>query len=191
MTMLTIREAADHTGHSTHKIRRLIKAIADDPNHKDRSQIEPTVEDVRRFTSEDIQFTWRVSEELVRQELGDAPQPSSIRSTAGVGELGEVLAMLERALAAKEQVETNLFEQLKAKDVQIAGQQQTINSLSERLRESNVLLATQKRLPGTDKSPTMTATGEKPSTRTAKPAKAARSTPPRRRRWLKAIFAGR
>ncbi len=39
------------TGHSPHKIRRLIKAIADDPAHPDRSQIETSIDDVASLTA--------------------------------------------------------------------------------------------------------------------------------------------
>lgn len=184
MTALTIREAADRTGHSTHKIRRLIKAIADDPNHKDRSQIEPSVEDVRRFTVDGIQFTWRVSEELVRQELGDIPQPTNSKPVAGVGDSGEVLAILERALAAKEQVEANLFEQLRVKDAQIA-------SLNDRLRESNLLMAgMQKQLPEPKKSAGPIDAEEGSVAAGKRPLRKAASKP-RRRRWLKMLVGSR
>lgn len=150
MEFLTIREAANRTGHSTHKIRRLIKAIATDPSHTDRSHIEPSPSDVERLTADDVQFTWRVTEELVRRELGDpvAVDSASRSATGGVGESGNVMVLLQRAMAAKEQAEARLFDQLKTKDEQIAGLQQTVASLNERLRESNLLMANvQKQLP--------------------------------------------
>ena len=148
MAVLTIREAAETTGHSTHKIRRLIKAIGDDAGHSDRSLVEPSPADVERLNGEGVQFTWRIEEELVRRRLGDAPAATSSRTEEGRGESGNVLALLERAMHAKEEAEAKLFEQLKTKDNQIAGLQQTVTSLNERLRESNVLMASlQRQLP--------------------------------------------
>ena len=146
--LLTIREAAETTGHSTHKIRRLIKAIGDDAGHSDRSLVEPSPADVERLNGEGVQFTWRIEEELVRRRLGDVPAATSSRTEQGRGESGNVLALLERAMHAKEEAEAKLFEQLKTKDNQIAGLQQTVTSLNECLRESNVLMASlQRQLP--------------------------------------------
>jgi hypothetical protein len=194
MTFLTIREAADATGHSTHKIRRLIKAIAENPSHADRSQVEPSPADVQRLTSEGVQFTWRISEELVRRQLGDTPAFSANKGESGGGEAADVFALLQRAMAAKEQAEEKLFDQLKTKDTQITGLQQTVSSLNERLRESNLLMASsfQQQLPDGKKAPAgvINADETRPSSTPEKrPTKASVPAAKRpRRRWLKALF---
>jgi hypothetical protein len=147
--MLTIREAAEKTGHSPHKIRRLIKSIADQPANDDRSQVEPSPADVERLTAEGVQFTWRINEELVRRVLGEAVTTvADQKPPVGVGESAELLHLIQRAIDAKEHAEARLFEQLRVKDEQIS-------ALNERLRESNVLMASlQKQLPEGGKKPT-------------------------------------
>ncbi len=193
MTLLTIREAADATGHSTHKIRRLIKTIADDPKHADRSHVEPSPVDVERLAADGVQFTWRISEELVRRQLG-APPPPVTTGESGVGESGDLFALLQRTIAAKEHAEAKLFDQLKTKDEQMAGLQQTITSLNERLRESNMLMASvQRQLPEGKKASAgmINAEESRPSPTAGKrsvksPPAAAKSN---RRRWLKALFS--
>lgn len=193
MILLTIREAADATGHSTHKIRRLIKAIADDPKHPDRSHVEPSPTDVERLAAEGVQFTWRISEESVRRQLGDTPQPVANRES-GAAESGDLFALLQRAMAAKDSAEAKLFDQLKTKDDQIAGLQQTVTSLNERLRESNVLMAAQQRqLPegkratvgvlNSDESRPATAAGKRTPKHSSPLAKQ------QRRKWLRALFS--
>ncbi len=140
--MLTIREVAEKTGHSPHKIRRLIKAIADDPAHPDRTQIEPSVDDVASLTAAGVQFTWRVTEELVRRELGDvAPQSDDGKSAAAAaGESPEWLGFMQRLTDAKEKAEERLFEQLRVKDDQIRAKDEQIAELTSRLKESNILM---------------------------------------------------
>lgn len=139
LVTLTIREAAEKTGHSPHKIRRLIKSIADQPLHARRSEVEPSPADVVRLTAEGVQFTWRISEELVRLELGDAASThAGEKPTAGGGESAELLNLLQRVIDAKEKAEAGLFEQLRVKDAQIV-------ALNDRLRESNVLMASVQR----------------------------------------------
>lgn len=194
MTLLTIREAAHATGHSTHKIRRLIKAIADDPENGDRSLVEPSPVDVQRLSAEGVQFTWRISEDLVRRQLGDTPTATTMKNESGVGESPDVLALLQRAMTAKENAEAKLFDQLKTKDEQIAGLQHTVTSLNERLRESNVLMASlQRQLPEGRKDATDNRKQEphKSSAAPSRPTKSERTEPkPRRRKWLK-TFLGR
>ena len=196
MTFLTIREAAEQTGHSTHKIRRLIKAVADQPNHADRSHVEPTPADVTRLTAEGVQFTWRITEELVRRELGDAPVATSAgeKPGTGVGESADVLALLQRAMAAKEQAESRLFDQLKTKDEQISGLQQTVTSLNERLRESNLLMGSlQRQLPPPNKAAAGVLNADEPQPSAVKEKRPTKSPPPAakptRRSWLKTIFS--
>jgi len=149
--MLTIREVAEKTGHSSHKIRRLIKAIADQAAHPDRLHIEPSADDVDRLTAEGVQFTWRVTEELVRRELGETvatPANEKAGPSSGRGEAADFLNLLQRVTDAKEQAEARLFEQLRVKDEQIA-------ALNDRLRESNILMKSlQMQLPEASKVPT-------------------------------------
>lgn len=118
------------------------------PNHADRSQIEPSAEDVERLSAQQVQFTWRVSEELVHRELGEAQTTDTSSTAVGESPTTDAVAVLQRALSAQEAVTERLLEQLKAKDSQIEGMQTFMQSLNERLRESNLLMAAlQKQLP--------------------------------------------
>ncbi|HUY33161.1 MAG TPA: hypothetical protein VMV69_10295 [Pirellulales bacterium] len=193
MALLTIREAADLTGHSTHKIRRLIKSIAEQPGHADRSLIEPSAADVERLAADEVQFTWRISEELVRRELGESAATAVPKQGAAMGEsaITDAVVVLERALSAQEAVTERLLEQLKVKDAQIEGMQQFMHSLNERLRESNILMGSlQKQLPG----PSWKGTEEGPAVRAAAPSAKSKSKAAagpkqgRRRSWLRAMF---
>ena len=182
MTLLTIREAAESTGHSTHKIRRLIKSIAEQSNHPDRTEIEPNPTDVERLTAEHVQFTWRISDELVKRVLPASPATTPAKPAAGEGETwGDALGLLQRALTAQERMMNDLQEQLKVKDSQI-------QSLNERLRESNVLMASlQQQLPAPDgkRSIPPPATPASPAAKGRPPAAA---KPGRRRSWLQTMF---
>jgi hypothetical protein len=191
--MLTIREVAEKTGHSPHKIRRLIKAIADQPEHPDRSQIEPTPEDVQRLTAEDVQFTWRVTEELVRRELGETvamPGSEKAGSSPGGGESPDLVSLLQRITDAKEKAEERLFEQLRVKDEQLKAKDDQIGALNERLRESNFLMqAMQKQLPEPAKKPVATVEATTPpSAKTkGKPSSAVPKT--KRKSWFGSMFS--
>lgn len=112
-------------------------------------QIEPSAADVDRLTAAGVQFTWRVTEELVRRELGEPERPAeSPASAAGAGESPEWLSFIQRITDAKEKAEERLFEQLRVKDEQIAAKDTQIAELAARLRESNILMqALQKQLP--------------------------------------------
>ena len=148
---------------------------------------------MERLNGEGVQFTWRIDEELVRRRLGEVPVPTNSRAEQGIGESTGVLTLLERAMHAKEEAEAKLFEQLKTKDNQIAGLQQTVTSLNERLRESNVLMASlQRQLPeGKERAAGVTNEGQKTAPASGKRSTKISSPPKRRRRWLKALFAGR
>lgn len=184
--LMTIREAAEATGHSPHRIRRLIKAIADQPTHADRSEVEPSSADVERLNAEGVQFTWRISEDLVRREFGETLPPSAGSKSADGAVFGESVdfpIMLQRVLDAKQQSETRLFEQLRVKDEQIV-------ALNDRLRESNLLMASlQRQLPApqeTRPEPLRPSTTSSATGRKAKPVAAAK--PPPRRSWLPKMF---
>lgn len=170
--MLTIREVAEKTGHSQHKIRRLIKAIADEPAHPDRSQIEPSVDDVASLTAAGVQFTWRVTEELVRRELGDAA-PSidgGKPATPATGESPEWLGFMQRLTDAKEKAEERLFEQLRVKDDQIRAKDDQIAELTSRLKESNILMQSlHRQLPEATPVPITTSTKSRPVKPSEKP----------------------
>lgn len=189
--MLTIREAAEKTGHSPHKIRRLIKAIADMPTHPDRGEIEPSPSDVERLTAEGVQFTWRVTEELVRRELGDAvPSSGDDRSAApSAGESPDWISLMQRVTDAKEKAEERLYDQIRVKDEQLKAKDDQIAALNERLRESNLLMASlQKQLPESTKrassipEPITATTTKRSDKRINQPTKA------KKRHWFQSIF---
>jgi hypothetical protein len=113
---------------------------------------------------------------------------------SGGGESGDLLALLQRAMAAKEQAEAKLFDQLKTKDEQMAGLQQTITSLNERLRESNMLMASvQRQLPEGKKALAGMIKAEASRTPPTAGKRSSKSPPSAakrpRRRWLKTLFS--
>ncbi len=130
----SIREATQVTGVSVTTLRRFIRAIVADEGHPDREHLLPTVEDVRRMKAAGEQFTWKISDELLKREYGERSW-SKASSGEDFGPLGEVLALLRDQLRSAD-------EQLKVKDYQIASQVEIIHSLNERIHEGNVLMAT-------------------------------------------------
>ncbi len=97
-----------------------------------------------------MQFTWRVTEELVRRELGDAVASSDDGKSVvpAAGESPEWLSLMQRMTDAKERAEERLFEQIRVKDEQLKAKDDQIAALNERLRESHFLMQNlQRQLP--------------------------------------------
>ena len=81
------------------------------------------------------------NDQLVRSGAGQRTGRGCRREAGRGGKSSEVLSLLQRAIAAHEKAASQLVEQLKVKDDQIA-------ALNERLRESNLLMGSpQKQLP--------------------------------------------
>jgi hypothetical protein len=130
----SIREATTVTGVSVTTLRRFIRAIVADEGHPDRGHLLPTVEEVRRMKAAGEQFTWQISDELLKREYGERGR-AKVSSGEDFGPLGEVVALLRDQLQSA-------GEQLKVKDQQIASQVEIIHSLNDRIHEGNVLMAT-------------------------------------------------
>lgn len=136
-TFLTVKEAAELTRKSTSSIRRIIYPIVEADDHPDRSQIQPSVEEVRELRMKGENFPWRLSEELLRREV---PADDHLEKGTG-GTPKQDFATGTDALISM------LRRELDIKNIQIAQQGQTIEKqmdvitgLSERLREGNVLI---------------------------------------------------
>ena len=121
----------------------------------------------------------------MRRELGDAPAAVAGQEPAGVGESADMLSLLQRAIAAHEKAASQLVEQLKVKDDQIA-------ALNERLQESNLLMGSlQKQLPAPaanrgreSKAVETVAVDATPTAERTMPSKKLK-----RRSWIKAILS--
>jgi hypothetical protein len=138
---LTVKEAAQRTGKSPSSIRRVIYPILEDPQHPDRPQIQPSVEDARELRLCGENFAWRLSEELLNRAIPPASQVDPGREAKGVhGAESDLVAMLRRELEIKNQ-------QISQHAELVSRQMELLNALSERLREGNMLLgALQQRL---------------------------------------------
>jgi len=127
---LTISEAAEKTGRSLSTIRRLIKGIADDDAHADRSAIQPTPKEVVAFKKKDENFAWKIREDVLLREFKGALKEAK-KETAEAK--NDILGILQNELSLKNQ--------------QIEKQWEVIHALNDRLREGNILMGSlQKRL---------------------------------------------
>lgn len=134
-TFLTIKEASDRTGRSVSTIRRLVRDIVTEDAHSDRNQIHPTVAEVKKLQGQEVQFAWKLSEDLLIRSFGplDTAHKQVHAEAAGEG-IEKVLGVLKEELQSKER-------QLVAKDSQIEKLGTIIGSLNDRLREGNLLMA--------------------------------------------------
>lgn len=134
---LTVKEAAQLIGKSPSSIRRIIYPIIEDDHHPDRSQIQPSIEEVQQLRLKGENFAWKVSEELLRREAPaaePASKPSSSSHAATTASSSDALVdMLRRELDIKNH-------QITQQGELIGRQMELISGLSERLREGNVLI---------------------------------------------------
>ncbi len=166
---LTISEAAAKTGRSLSTIRRLIKGIADDDNHADRTAIQPTPKEVAAFKKKDENFAWKIREDVLLREFQGALKEAK-KETAEAR--GDIFAILQKELELKNQ--------------QIEKQWEVIHALNDRLREGNILMGSlQKRLalPSPDETAaaepvTVSATSTTPSAKPSKTSKKASEKKP-------------
>lgn len=129
-TFLTISEAAEKTGRSLSTIRRLIKGIADDDKHADRSAVQPSPKEVAVFKKKDENFAWKIREDVLLREFQGALKEAK-----------------KEVSEAKSDILSILQNELNLKNQQIEKQWEVISALNERLREGNILMGSlQKRL---------------------------------------------
>ncbi len=127
---LTISEAAEKTGRSLSTIRRLIKGIAENDTHADRSAIHPSPKEVAAFKKKDENFAWKIREDVLLRECKGALKEAK-KETAEAR--SDILGILQNELSLKNQ--------------QIEKQWEVIHALNDRLREGNMLMGSlQKRL---------------------------------------------
>lgn len=134
-TFLTIKDASDKTGKSVSTIRRLVRDIVIDDAHKDRAGIHPTPAEVKKLQAQEVQFAWKLSEELLQKHFGSFEALQAMKKDRQSEGVEEVLSVLRDELQSKDR-------QLAAKDSQIEKLGSIIGSLNDRLREGNVLMAT-------------------------------------------------
>lgn len=134
-TFLTIKEASDKTSKSVSTIRRLVRDIVVDDAHKDRAGIHPSPAEVKKLQGQEVQFAWKISEELLQKTFGSFDALQALKKDRVGDGVEEVLGVLREELQSKDR-------QLAAKDSQIEKLGSIIGSLNDRLREGNVLMAT-------------------------------------------------
>ncbi|QDT38380.1 hypothetical protein [Stratiformator vulcanicus] len=112
----------------------MLREIADDPGHPDRSSVLPEPDELERKQTSGEQYAWKVHRDLLlkrfpvedttrRRRPGDSSKKGS-RDEADV---------LRSQLQGKDQYVSFLEEQVRTKDGQLA-------EMNERLRESHVLI---------------------------------------------------
>lgn len=193
-TFLTIKDASDKTGKSVSTIRRLVRDIVADDAHADRALIHPTPAEVKKLQAQEVQFAWKLSDELLMREFGSLE--TQTKTSKGEGISGEVLGLLKEELQNKEK-------QLLAKDAQIEKLGAIVGSLNERLREGNVLMASlQKQLQIPAQTKTAAAIesevsevrvhkaeeGKKKAVAKVMPQVPKKVSPSRKRNWLAVLF---
>ncbi len=160
---LTISEAAEKTGRSLSTIRRLIKGIADNDAHADRSAVTPSPKEVVAFKKKEENFAWKIREDVLLREFQGALKEAKKETQEA---RGDILSILQKELELKNQ--------------QIEKQWEVIHALNDRLREGNILMGSlQKRLalPSPDETAndatpvTVTASSTTPSAKSSKHAR--------------------
>lgn len=166
---LTVKEAAQRTGKSPSSIRRVIYPILEDPQHPDRPQIQPSVEDARELRLRGENFAWRISEELLDRAIPPESQTHAGKEPKGAhADESDLVAMLRRELEIKNQ-------QISQHAELVSRQMELLNALSERLREGNMLLGSlQQRLSLAEKNAAPPVVDAQPT-----PAKPANPAPPK------------
>lgn len=134
-TFFTVNEAARKTGKSPSSIRRVIYPILRDPQHPDRSDVQPSVDEARELRIRGESFAWRISEELLTRAIPPASQVEQGKEQKGGNHDSDLVSMLRRELEIKNQQITQHAEL-------ISRQMELLNGLSERLREGNILMGT-------------------------------------------------
>lgn len=188
-TFYTVSEAAQFISRSSSAVRRILRPIVKDDKHPDRGHVQPGVTEVRELRMRGETFGWRVSEELLQQELAarSATTSSHPPSSQSLDSSSRELVVLLRDELQK------THEQLKVKDQQIATFSEITQSLNERIREGNILIGSLQRqlsLPSgeqrsaavavpTDVSPTSAAPAVSKAAAT-RPAKSGGKKPPRK-----------
>ena len=134
--LLSIRDACEFTGLSESTIKRLIRDIAKDKGHPDRSLILPSHKELERKKKAGEPYRWKLDRELLVKHY-----PAESENGQGAGKsqaAGSVTAdtltdVLRGQLDSKDQQLRTLETQLDRKDEQIV-------ALNERMRESNILM---------------------------------------------------
>ena len=148
---LTIKQAVEFSGKSKSTIRRLIDEIAKGNSSEIRSQILPSAEDVERLRRRNEAYTWKVSEDLLRDRFG-VGEEGSAETSSGLEENGTATAeQIQAAQKAKdvaiEKLTAMLEAQLESKDKQLEKKDAQIEKLQEQLGANHLVMAHfQKRL---------------------------------------------
>ena len=144
-TFLTIKQAVEFSGKSKSTIRRLIDEVVKEKTADARSQILPSAEDVERLRRKGEPYTWKISEEFLRERFEvREPEEGSEASAPRVKDEsinGQIVEILRDDIAT-------LKGQLDRKDEQLREANERLKEANDRNREQNILLGEfQKRLP--------------------------------------------
>ena len=134
--LLSIRAACEFTGRSESTIKRLIRDIAKDKNHPDRSLILPSHKELEQKQKAGEPYRWKLDRELlIKHYPADSDKSKTARKPDDAGYVTtEILTdVLRGQLDSKDQQLRTLETQLDRKDEQIL-------ALNERMRESNILM---------------------------------------------------
>jgi hypothetical protein len=142
---LSVSEARKYTGKSESTIKRMIREIANTPDHEDRGLILPSQDELAKRKAANEPYVWKIDKELLdkrypRSAPGHEGGHAGGESSATATSHSQLIELLQSQLSGKDEQLQILAVQLDRKDTQI-------ENLNKRMSESNVLMQTlQKRL---------------------------------------------
>lgn len=143
-SFLIVKDAVKYCGKSESTLKRLIREITADPDHEDRSLIDPGHDDLEAKKEAGEPYVWKIHTDLLDKRYGvdesastsPASKPKAETDSSNetiVALLREQLESRDKQLETKDRQIETLEKQLDRKDDQISSQ-------NERMREQNILM---------------------------------------------------
>lgn len=134
---LSVKEATELVGKSESTIKRLLREIVKNPEHSDRTSIQPSVEELEQKRAANEPYAWRIDRQFLLKSFPVDPDGKIIQKARGESSAAAaalpVIDLLREQLQSKDRQIEVLEKQLDRKDEQISNQ-------NDRMHESNVLM---------------------------------------------------
>lgn len=136
-SFLIVKDAVKYCGKSESTLKRLIREITADPDHEDRSLIDPGHDDLEAKKEAGEPYVWKIHTDLLDKRYGADESASTSPDSKPKAETDSanetIVALLREQLETKDRQIETLEKQLDRKDDQISSQ-------NERMREQNILM---------------------------------------------------
>ncbi|MCC9641658.1 hypothetical protein LOC71_05180 [Rhodopirellula sp. JC740] len=136
-SFLIVKDAVKYCGKSESTLKRLIREIIADPNHEDRSLIDPGHDDLEAKKEAGEPYVWKIHTDLLDKRYGADESASASPASKPKAETDSanetIVSLLREQLETKDRQIETLEKQLDRKDDQISSQ-------NERMREQNILM---------------------------------------------------